>query len=82
MMLILYNLKNNNFCPKIYSSISIKSDSKQSFWRKNVKFGNAKKVAKAYVAPVLAQNVCDSSSEKEICVRFSIAISAFRSPGY
>ena len=41
-------------------------------------FGNAKKVSKAHVAPVLAQNVCDSSSEKEICVRFAIAISAFR----
>ena len=29
MMLILYNLKNDNFCPKICSLISIKSDSKQ-----------------------------------------------------
>ena len=36
----------------------------------------------AHVDPVMAENVCDSMSEKEMCVRFSVAISAFRSPGY
>ena len=39
-------------------------------------------ISKAHVDPVMAENVCDSMSEKEMCVRFSVAISAFRSPGY
>ena len=39
-------------------------------------------LSKAHVDPVMAENVCDSMSEKEMCVRFSVAISAFRSPGY
>ena len=38
--------------------------------------GNAKKVSKAHVTPIWGQNVCDSTTEKEVCVRFAIAISA------
>ena len=41
-------------------------------------FGNAKKVSKGHVAPVLDQIVCDSTSGKETCVRFTIAISALQ----
>ena len=35
-----------------------------------------RKVSKAHVTKVWGQNVCDSTTEKEICVRFAIAISA------
>ena len=71
-------MHNFEFCPKICKSILIKFRRKQSFWRKNIKFGNAKKVSKAHVTPVWGQNVCDSTTEKEIYVRFAIAISAVR----
>ena len=66
------------FCPKICRSILIKFRRKQNFWRKSIKLGNAKKVSKAHVTPVWGQNVCDSTTEKEICVRFAIAISAIQ----
>ena len=39
-------------------------------------------LSKAHVDPVMAENVCDSMSEKEMCVRFSVAISAFRLQDY
>ena len=41
-------------------------------------FANAKKVSKAHVPPVLTDKVCDSTTDKETCVRHSIAISAVR----
>ena len=30
-------------------------------------------LSKAHVDPVMAKNVCDSMSDKEMCVRFSVA---------
>ena len=61
-------------------SISITSDSKQQESKASgEKISMAempRKCKTSHVAPVMAQNACDSTREEEIIVRFTIAISA------